>query len=92
MATHQAGIGGGVNAAGVQLTGRDTNCAGLRLQRVGLMFKGMRQGIALRGDQQYYQQQIWREPGFSANANHGMQGNPIGTALLSASQLISISI
>ncbi len=60
VTTQQDCIGGGVNAAGVQLTGRDTDCASLRLQRVGLMFKGMRQGTALRGDQQDRQQQIWR--------------------------------
>ncbi len=60
MAMLDVRIAGGANTAGVQLTYRDTDCAGLRLQHVGLMFKGMRQGTALRGDQQYHQQQIWR--------------------------------
>ncbi len=60
VATQQDGIGGGVNAAGVQLTCCDTDCARLLLQCVGLMFKRMRQGTALRADQKHHQQQIWR--------------------------------
>ncbi len=60
VATQQDGIGGRVDAAGVQLTCCDTDCAGLLLQCVGLMFKRMRQGTALRADQKQHQQQIWR--------------------------------
>ncbi len=60
VAPQQHGTGGGVNAAGVELTYRDTDCASLLLQCVGLMFKRMRQGTALRADQKYHQQQIGR--------------------------------
>ncbi len=51
MAMLDVRIGGGVNAAGVQLTYRDTDCAGLLLQYVDVVLKGMRQGAAVRPDQ-----------------------------------------
>lgn len=51
MAMLDVRIGGGVNAAGVQLTYRDTDCAGLLLQYVGVVSKGVRQCAALRSDQ-----------------------------------------
>jgi hypothetical protein len=51
-------IGGGVNAAGIQLTYRDTDCAGLILQCAGIVFEGVRQGAALRSEQQQHQHQI----------------------------------
>ena len=41
-------IVGGVNAAGIQLTYRDTDCAGLVLRCVGIVFGGVGQGAALR--------------------------------------------
>jgi len=44
-------IGGRVNAAGVQLTYRDTDRAGLLLQYVDVVLKGVCQGAALRSDQ-----------------------------------------
>lgn len=52
-------IGGGVNTAGIQLIYRDTDCAGLILQCAGIVFEGMREGAALRSEQQQHQQQIW---------------------------------
>jgi len=51
MAVLDVRIGGGVNAAGVQLARRDTDFAGLLLQCVGIVFKGVCQGAALRSDQ-----------------------------------------
>ena len=60
MAMLNVRIGGGVNAAGVQLTYRDADCASLLLQRIAFVFEGVRQGAALRADQQRHQQQIWR--------------------------------
>ncbi len=51
-------IVGGVNAAGIQLTYRDTDCAGLVLWCVGIVLGGVRQGAALRSEQQQHQNQI----------------------------------
>ena len=51
-------MGGGVNAAGIQLTYRDTDCAGLILQCAGIVCEGVRQDAALRSEQQQHQRQI----------------------------------
>ena len=51
MAVLDVRIGGGVNAAGVKLTYRDTDCAGLLLQYVDVVLKGVRQCAALRSGQ-----------------------------------------
>jgi len=51
MAMLDVRIGGAVNAAGVQLIRRDTDCTGLLLQCVDVVFKGVCQGAALRADQ-----------------------------------------
>ena len=47
-----------IDAAGIQLTDRDADGAGWILQRPGIVFKGMRQGAALRAEQQQGQQQV----------------------------------
>ncbi len=52
MAILEVCIGGNINAAGVQLAYRDTDCTGPLLQYVEVVFKGVRQGAALRSDQQ----------------------------------------
>ena len=44
-----------INAAGIQLTDRNADGAGRILQRPGIVFKRMRQGAALRSEQQQYQ-------------------------------------
>ncbi len=41
-----------IDAAGIQLTDRNADGAGWILQRPGIVFKGMRQGAALRAEQQ----------------------------------------
>ncbi len=49
---------GSIDAAGIQLTERDTDCAGLILQRPRVVLEGVRQCAALRSDQHQYQQEI----------------------------------
>ncbi len=48
VATLDVRIGGGANAAGIQLTYCDTDCTGLILRCAGIVFKSVRQGAALR--------------------------------------------
>ena len=51
MAMLDVRIGRDINAAGVKLTYRDTDCAGLLLQYVDVVLKGVRQCAALRSGQ-----------------------------------------
>ncbi len=48
VATLDVRIGGGANAAGIQLTYRDTDCACLILRCTGIVCKGVREDAALR--------------------------------------------
>ncbi len=48
VATLDVRIGGGANAAGIQLTYCDTDCTGLILRCTGIVCKGVREGAALR--------------------------------------------
>lgn len=48
VATLDVRIGGGANAAGIQLTYCDTDCTGLILQCAGIVFKSVCEGAALR--------------------------------------------
>ena len=51
MARLDVGSGDGANAAGVELTNRGTDRAGLVWQCAGVVFKGVRQCAALRAGQ-----------------------------------------